>query len=177
VRANFPAAVTTNPPDLEALVRRHQLGLWRYLRALGAPTDLAEDLLQETFLVAMEKLREDRGEAAVATFLRACARHLWLRRRRDLGRREVLLAEFVETHWCEVEAADDGERWLDALRQCVAGLDGKAQQAVQRAYADGEDRRTIAAALGMKENGVKTLLQRARAALRDCVERRLGRTS
>jgi hypothetical protein len=45
---------------------------------------------------------------------------------------------------------------------------------VQRSYRDGEDRRTIALALGMKENGVKTLLQRVRAVLRACVERRLG---
>jgi RNA polymerase sigma-70 factor (ECF subfamily) len=167
-------AMTESPLDLAALVRRHQLGLWRYLRALGARGDLAEDLLQDTFLVALDRLHEDRGEAAVATFLRETARHLWLRRRRDQGRREVLLAEFVEAKWRDVAAADDGERWLEALRSCVDGLDGKARDAVQRSYRDGEDRRTIALALGMKENGVKTLLQRVRAVLRACVERRLG---
>lgn len=166
--------MTESPLDLAALVRRHQLGLWRYLRALGARGDQAEDLLQDTFLVALDRLHDDRGDAAVATFLRETARHLWLRRRRDQGRREVLLAEFVEARWRDVAAADECERWLEALRSCVDGLDGKAREAVQRSYRDGEDRRTIAQALGMKENGVKTLLQRVRAVLRACVERRLG---
>ncbi len=165
--------MTPSPPDLAALVRRHQLGLWRYLRALGAPADLAEDLLQETFLVAWRRLGEDRGDAAAAAFLRATARHLLLRRRRDHGRREALLAELTDLAWRRDCGDDDGERWLDALRGCLAALDGRAREVVQRFYGDGMARDAVAAAMGMKPTGVKTLLQRVRAALRDCIERRL----
>lgn len=163
----------TRPPDLAAMVRRHQLGLWRYLRSLGAPADLAEDLLQDTFLVAMRRLEDDRGDAAVATFLRQTAKNLLLRRRRDQGRREALLIERAATAWEHECGADEGDRWLDALRACVGGLDGRAREAVQRCYGDGLDREALAAAMGMKVNGVKTLLQRVRAALRECIERRL----
>ena len=209
--------MTESPLDLAALVRRHQRGLWRYLRSLGAPPDVAEDLLQDTFLVAIRRLQQDRGEAAVATFLRAIAKHLWLRRHRDQSRREVLLAEHLEAQWgseqwrseqlaseqwgsevwdsegasevplgrqpvpgddgVDAPIADgeraDGETWIVALRHCVAGLDGRTRDVVQRFYGDGDDRQTVATALGMKETGVKTLLQRVRALLRDCVQRRL----
>ena len=173
--ATPPFAKRMNPPafDLGALVRRHQLGLWRYARALGVPAAEAEDLLQDTFLVAMRKLSEDRGDAAVATFLRQTCKHLWLRRRRDAGRREQLLLEHADSAWVRDCGADDGERWRDALRACVGELDGRAREAVERFYGDGLAREDVAARLGMKETGVKTLLQRVRALLRECIERRL----
>lgn len=173
--ANPDAPRMTSPAiDLAALVRRHQLGLWRYLRALGAPPELAEDVLQDTFLVAMRRLRDDRGDAAAVAFLRHTARHLYLRRRRDQGRRETLLAEAAELWWADACAHDDGDGWLAALRECVAALDGRAREVVQRFYGDGLARDEVAAAMGMKETGVKTLLQRVRAVLRDCIERKRG---
>jgi len=168
------APMSPSLPDLASVIRRHQLGLWRYVRSLGAPADLAEDVMQDTFLVAMRRLHEDRGEGATAAFLRQTARHLFLRRRRDQGRREELLVELADRWWHEHAAADDGERWLAALRACVSTLDGRAREVVQRFYGDDLDRSATAAAMGMKENGVKTLLQRVRALLRECIERRLG---
>lgn len=169
----FPASMTSPAADLETLVRTHQVGLWRYLRALGAAPDLAEDVLQDTFLVAFRKLGRDVAAAAVASFLRQTARHLYLRRRRDEGRREELLAELAEGLWREDCAGDDGEGWLAALRARVADLDGKAAEVVRLFYGEGRDRVATAAALGLKENGVKTLLQRVRATLRVCVEGRM----
>jgi RNA polymerase sigma-70 factor (ECF subfamily) len=172
-----PSASTRTAPgaaDPEAIVRRHQQGLWRYVRALGAPADLAEDLLQDTFVLALEKLHDDRGDAATAAFLRATARNLWLRRRRDQSRREALLVAAADRLWQRDCGDDDGERWLLALRACVQQLDGRAAEAVRRFYGDDQGRGAAGAALGMKETGLKTLLQRVRAALRACVEGRLG---
>ena len=169
------APMSPSSPDLAGVIRRHQLALWRYVRSLGAVADLAEDVVQDTFLVAMRRLQEDRGDGATAAFLRQTARHLFLRRRRDQGRREELLVELADRWWSGHAAADDGERWLAALRACVATLDGRAREVVQRFYGDDLDRSATAAAMGMKENGVKTLLQRVRALLRECVERQVRR--
>lgn len=166
--------MTPSPFDLAAVIARHQQGLWRYLRVLGASAALADDVMQDTFLVAMRRLHVDRGDAAVATFLRRTARHLFLRRRRDEGRREQLLVQLADRWWQEDCAADDGEAWLQALRDCVTRLDGRAREVVQRFYGDGFDRQAVAAALGLTENGVKTLLQRVRAVLRECIEKKLG---
>lgn len=159
--------------DLETLVRTHQLGVWRYLRALGAPTELAEDLLQDTFLVAFRQLTDDRDPVAVATFLRRTARHLHLRRQRDRSRRAELLADFTDRLW-ERDCGSDGEPWLAALRQCIDQLDGRPRRVVELFYGQGLDRPAVATAMQLKPNGVKTLLQRVRATLRNCIERRLG---
>jgi RNA polymerase sigma-70 factor (ECF subfamily) len=171
------ASMTPPAPDPEALVRRHQTGLWRYLRSLGAPPELAEDLLQDTFLVALRKLEHDQGHGATAAFLRQTARHLYLRRRRDQGRREQILVELADQLWQRDCSDDGGERWLAALRACLELLEGRARQAIQLFYGDGQDRLATAAALGMKPNGLKTLLQRVRASLRACIGRRIGETT
>lgn len=162
------------PADLAALVGRHQRAVWRYLRALGAPPDLAEDLTQEAFVVAWQRGIDDRGEAAAATFLRTTARHLFLRRRRDEGRREELLVELADRLWQRDCAPDGGDAWLQALHDCTQELDGRARSAVHLCYGPGQDRATAAHALGLQPNGLKTLLQRVRALLRACIERRLG---
>lgn len=159
--------------DPEAFVRQHQVALWRYLRALGAPTDLAEDILQDTFVIACRKLHDDRGAAAAAEFLRQTARHLLLRRRRDQSRREAVLLELADRAWRDDCATDHGEAWLAALRACVEQLDGRSAAVVQAVYGEGAARRDAAGRLGMKETGVKTLLQRVRTNLRACVERRM----
>jgi len=167
--------MTTSGPDPEVLVRRHQTGLWRYLRAIGAPADVAEDLLQETFLVAFDRLRDAGADAAVAAFLRRTARHLWLRQRRDAGRREQLLLEHADRAWLADCAADDGDRWLSALRECVRRLDGRSRQVVDAFYRERRSRAEVARLVGLAENGLKTLMQRLRKGLRDCVEQRLAR--
>ncbi|MCB9879225.1 MAG: hypothetical protein H6835_16640 [Planctomycetes bacterium] len=166
--------MTPPAPDPEAIVRRHQTGVWRYLRAIGAPADVAEDLLQETFLVAFDKLHDVGSDAAVAAFLRRTARHLWLRGRRDAGRREQLLLEHAERAWVADCAADGGDRWLDALRDCVQRLDGRSRQVVDAFYGERRARADVARLVGLEENGLKTLLQRLRAGLRRCVDQRLG---
>lgn len=160
--------------DLETIVTRHQVGIWRYLRALGADPALAEDLLQDCLVIALRRGVQDRGDAAVATFLRATARHLLLRRRRDEGRRAAILLELADRMWEQDCGGDDGEHWLAALRACLAQLDGRPRQVVRLFYGEGRDRAATARALGMREAGVKTLLQRVRQVLRRCVHERIG---
>lgn len=169
-----PGGPDPSGADLEALVRQHQKGVWRFLRALGAPPAEADDLLQDTFLVAVRKGLADRGPAAAASFLRLTARHLLLRRRRDQNRRAVLLAGLAARLWEQDCAHDDGEAWLAALRACVGALDGRPREVVRLFYGEDLDRAAVAKALGMQATGVKTLLQRVRSVLRACVEKRIG---
>ena len=156
--------------EFGALVERHRVGTWRYLRVLGAGPDVADDLLQETFVVAWRRRLRDDGPAAVAAFLRATARHLWLRsRRRRVPLREVEAADAV---WNERCAHDDGCGWFAALADCVAELPERSRRLVHGTYGEERSRREMAVELGLSEDGVKSALARLRAALRACVQRR-----
>lgn len=150
----------------------HAPMLRRYLFVLGAAVDRLDDLVQETFVLVLQKQPEDRGPRAVAGFLRGVAKNLLLRERRSQrARREV---EGADELW-QRECGDDGDARIDALQQCVGELPERSRELVQRHYANHEGRAEIAAAMAMTPDGVKTALRRVRDGLRECVERRLRR--
>jgi RNA polymerase sigma-70 factor, ECF subfamily len=170
-----PALATLLPPDdWERLVRDHQGTVWRYVRYLGADMAEADDLVQETFLALAKADFAEQSERQTIGYLRCVARNqlLMLRRRQ---RREVAVTTLDEADavWSELVGDDSAGPYLDALAECVAGLDGRARQAIDLHYHQRVGREAMAKKLDMKPEGVKTLLRRTRDVLRDCVERRL----
>jgi len=159
------------------LVRTHQAGVWRYLRFLGCDAGEADDFTQETFLVVLRDGFEQRSKAQTAAYLRTVARNrlLMSRRRRKCRPAEVDL-EAAEAVWAEV-AGDDGlDGYLAALAECLqSAIAPRARQALELQYRERASRAAIAAELDLAVEGVKTLLRRARDALRQCVERKIGR--
>lgn len=167
-----PTAGSTEAWRADDVAARERTVLWRYLRALGASPHEAEDLCQEAFTVALATGRPaDDGKAG--PFLRGVARKLWLRTRRWWHRRrEREVAAAVEELWLATAAHDGGDGLLAALRSCLELLQPRARNALDLHYRDGLSWPVIGARLGLAKNGIKTLAQRTRAALRHCLERR-----
>lgn len=164
----------TEQPTTTELVHRFQADIWRYLRFLGCPESAADDLTQETFLAVIRRPFEYRGDAAAVAYLRKVARNqllMSLRSSRRAPSTEEL--EAAENVWARNVGADY-DAYLDALEACLDSLVGRQKQVVDLHYRDGQSRKTVAAELDMTDDGVKTLLRRTRARLRECVERRLN---
>lgn len=167
-----PAGPAAGPADgAAAAPERTRLAVWRYLRALGANAAEADDLTQETMVVGC---RHDPALAPTGhdAFLRGVARNLWLRSRRWWHRRrEREVAVAVDELWTTTTAADDGEELLAQLRRCLESLQPRARRALDLHYRDGLSWHDVATDLAMRPNGVKTMVQRARQALRRCLDR------
>jgi RNA polymerase sigma-70 factor (ECF subfamily) len=161
-----------DPDPVAAFVRRHQTSLWRFLRVLGCRGQQAEAIATDALALAIEKGLDGEGDAAAAAFVRQTAKHLWLREQRDDRRRAERHAAAAELLWQRDLGADDGAGWLAALDLCLAELPERSRQALDRTYRDGVGRAQLGAELGIGEHGVRSLLQRLRAALRDCIQRR-----
>jgi len=160
----------------DILVRQHQAGVWRYLRLLGCDDATADDLTQETFLAMMRVPFTDHDPRATAAWLRKKACFLFLEQvRTGRRRRETRLAGMADEVYAEYAGDDDGRGYLQALRECLAGLPPRSRQAVELRYGARSGREEMAALLGLRPNGVKTLLQRVRAQLRTCIERKIRR--
>jgi len=162
---------------MTALVRAYQAGVWRYLRFLGCDPTEADDLVQETFLTVYRDGFEIRSPGQTACYLRTVARNLLLmaRRKQRSSPPTVDLAA-AENVWARFAGEDGLSDYLAALGECLEkATSPRVRQALALQYGDRASRDEIAAKLGMAAEGVKTLLRRARSALRDCVERRLGR--
>jgi RNA polymerase sigma-70 factor (ECF subfamily) len=173
VFATDPAPRLAADP-LGEFVRAHQTAVWRFLRTLGCDPAAADELAVEAFVVAHDKGVVTHGKADAAAFLRATARFLWLRRQRRRHRERQRLAIATEALWQQRAPRDEGDDSLDALRDCLAKLDGRAADAIVRVHRDGQERAAVAAALGLRINGLRKLLARTRAFLRACIERRLS---
>lgn len=168
---------------LESLVKFHQAGIYRYARYLGADPVASEDIVQETFLAAFKSFGKAKGtgEADVegqAAWLRGIARNMFLRHCRRTKTGPVLvdagLLEQAEGAWRgEFLRGGDGFDYVDALRRCVGNLSPEHQAMIEQRYAQDKSRGEMARRAGMTENGVKGLLRRIRAALADCIRRRL----
>jgi RNA polymerase sigma-70 factor (ECF subfamily) len=169
-----PHAAPVPLPATDLWLRQHAGALFRYLRMLGAPVAVAEDLTQEAFLVVWRRGKQRLETAALATFLRRTARNLWLQQRRSDRRLEQAVAAAAERLWQRDCERDGGEAWIAATRECLQAMRGRARQAIELVYGDGIDRAGAAAALGLQPNGLKTLLQRSRQWLHGCIGRRLS---
>ncbi len=160
--------------DLVELMQAHQASVWRYLRFLGCDAAQADDLTQETFLAVHRKPFEERSAEATAVYLRTVARNLFLMSLRRARRRAIVAnLEVIEEVWQQF-AADDGEAYREAMRDCVETLAGRARQAIDLFYRDQRSRAEIARELEMTEDGVKSLLRRTREILRKCVQGKIA---
>ncbi len=169
------ASTPTGPTDLASLVHRFQADVWRYVRYLGADMAEADDLTQETFLAVARGQFVERDDRQTAGYLRTVARNQLLLLRRKQNREiSTVELEAADTVWAAAAGPDGSlETYLDALRECVDGLEGRARQAIDLHYREHVGRETIAAQLDMQPDGVKTLLRRTRQVLRECIERKL----
>jgi RNA polymerase sigma-70 factor (ECF subfamily) len=159
--------------DVAVLVERHQVALWRFLRALGSSALEAEELAQDTFVAVLERPFVEIDARATAAYLRTVAKHLLLKRRRAAGRNLVAGVADLETAFVAACEHDGGASYADALRACVASLPERSRELLERHYGAGTSRRDLAATYAMSEDGIKTWLRRVRASLRQCVERKV----
>jgi RNA polymerase sigma-70 factor, ECF subfamily len=161
-------------PDAAEFIAKHQMGVWRYLRAIGCDSALADDLTQDTFLAVLRKPFEFVSDAASAGYLRRVAYHLLVTARRRSSRLMVTdSVELFEKDWARWAGFDSGESAMDALQECFDRLTKRAKLSLRMRFGESASRDAIAAALGITEHGAKNLMQRAKNQLRECVESKL----
>jgi RNA polymerase sigma-70 factor (ECF subfamily) len=176
-------ALRNNPdPDHEWFmeqVRREQAGLRAFIRSLGLRAEVVDDVAQEAFVVAFQKLQTFERGTNFGAWLRTIARFLASRELRREERRQRLLGEEVAGLLVEslepahpAAAAEAGVR-MAALQACLAELPERGRRLLQQRYFDNLTPTLIASLEGRTANDVRQALFRLRAALHACIRRRL----
>jgi len=161
----------------EALVLRYSRGLLYLLRRLGAPPDLAEDLHQETFRIALERLRRRALDepAALSGFLRGTARNLMEAERRKIIRRrtdtdEEKLAQAVHPAPSQLSTVLRDEE-AESVRRLIGELaTDRDRQVLLRFYVAEEEKGSICADLGLDSLHFNRVLFRARQRFKEILE-------
>jgi RNA polymerase sigma-70 factor (ECF subfamily) len=179
--------VTDSSPDLiararagdggafEALYRAHVGRVYALCLRLEADARRAEELTQDVFVRAWERLATYRGDAAFGTWLHRLAVNVVMSDRRSAWRHGLRLvsggAEIDEVAEPPGRARSDGG--LDAidLDHAIAGLPPGARAVFVLHDVEGYQHAEIASMAGIAEGTSKAQLFRARRLLREVLER------
>lgn len=144
------------------LVRRRQSWLRSLLRRLCRDAALADDLAQQAFLAAWQKLSQLRSPAAFPGWLRSLAVNLWLQDRRR--RHELPLDEEAAAVTWHAPGTDPGLA-ID-LDRLLAQVKPAERLCLVLCHAEGMSHAEIAATTGWPVGTVKSHVFRGSAQLR-----------
>jgi RNA polymerase sigma-70 factor (ECF subfamily) len=162
-------------------VRQHQSRLRASIRALGVRAEAVDDMAQDTFLLAWEKIAEFAAGGDFGAWVGQIARRLIANERRKDARRSRLLAGEVTDLLLQmspkgdrVAAKMEKDDEFAVLRDCLEQLPPHGREIIRLRYFENLAPGAIASHLGRPSDVVRQLLMRLRRKLLECVERRLG---
>ena len=158
------------------LVERYERRVFAVAWSRLGDAALAEDATQEAFIRGYRHLALLGEGAKFSRWITAIARHvaigLGLRHRRELNKRKRWALEQPAT---TEPAREETELCTpETLRQTLAGLPAAHRECLVLFYFEGKSGAEAAASLGISESALRVRLHRARAALRERLEERLG---
>ena len=153
-----------------ALMRHVQPALWHFVRRLTLDPEVAEDVLQETWIGAWRAAATYTGEGSARGWLYGLARRQAARSwRRRVG--EPVRAESLESLGELAGWGQDPERAAEraedraGLLAAIAGLSESDQDVLVRCDLEGASAQEAADALGLTANATRVRLHRARLRL------------
>ena len=147
----------------EALYREHVGRIHALSVRMCGDASLADDLTQEIFVRAWERLGTYRGEAAFGTWLHRLAVHVLLTDKRATSRRLARVEPVGEVDGTAVDRP--GGAWLD-LERALSSLPTKARQVFVLHEIEGLGHDEVAEVMGTTAGTAKSQLHRARELLR-----------
>lgn len=168
--------------DIEAyrqIVLRYQNDVMRVVNALVIDLSAREDIVQQVFLRAYRALEQYELGRGFGYWLKAIARNLVREELRKMLRRRGRIEAYAELALQRLDSPEEEELRIArerALGECLDDLDRQdthAAKAVRRHYFEALRTEEIAAEMKRSGGAIRTMLYRARAVLRDCLESKL----
>jgi RNA polymerase sigma-70 factor, ECF subfamily len=155
----------------EQFVRSHR-HVFRFVAALVANADDAEEVFQETCLVLLEKWRDFDPERPMVPWACGIARNVVRRffernRRRGLSLSEAAIDAVYET---QQRMPLEVDLRLQKLPDCLGKLSDDQRSLLEQSYSQQTSIRAIAEARQLDPNAVYKRLERIRRTLFECIE-------
>jgi RNA polymerase sigma factor (sigma-70 family) len=174
--------VSRNPDSLhifEVLAKQHEAMLLAYILSLVADHKMAEDIAQQSFLIAYRKIGTLKDPEAFPAWLRGIARLEALatmrRQNREFPVEPSVLQQLDEAYrrFEEQRPTESWEERFHLVEECYGRLPEALQTVCRLHYFEGQKAWQIAEGLTINLTAVLKRLERARNALRDCVRSKL----
>lgn len=152
--------------SMEEMYQQHANTVYQYLLYLSKNPELAEDLTQETFVIAVLKIGTFRGECKVSTWLCQIAKHLWYKEKKKIKKvdMEELAEELISDEKIE-EIICQKEEKLQLFKK-IQKLDELTRQVVYLRLMGNLNFIEIAEILGKTPNWARVTFFRAKQKIR-----------
>jgi RNA polymerase sigma-70 factor (ECF subfamily) len=172
------ASSTTGESDhttkVQGLFLQHQPEIRGFVLSMIPNFSVADDVMQETFLIVTKKALSFELGTSFAAWVKTIARFKALEairaRKFETLSEEVLEALNTEPH----EFAGETDERLALLRGCLDQLAPQARRSIDYRYQNENMPPQIASLMGCTVQSVNVTLSRARAFLRECVQRKMA---
>jgi RNA polymerase sigma-70 factor (ECF subfamily) len=162
------ALASREPRFYEPLVRRYQSDIRNWLRALTKDAAWADDLAQETFIRAWQRLHTFRAEGSFKAWLMKIAYRSYLESRRRHRRAERLLDAVSREQSIEDQGIEHGPDASAAdLPKLLAAASEAERTALILCYAHGMSHAEIADVTAMPIGTVKSHIRRGTRRIRE----------
>lgn len=165
----------------ELLMRRHNQRVYRVVRSILRDVDEIEDVIQQAYLQAFTHLDQFGGNARWSTWVCRIAINEALARIRLRGRfvsidaaSEESMADFSKAPNSDPERTAAGREFGHLVERAIDGLPDIYRSVLILREVEGMTTEETASVLDVEVDVIKTRLHRARAALRDAIEDRVG---
>ena len=165
----------------ELLMRRHNQRVYRVVRSILRDVDEIEDVIQQAYLQAFTHLDQFGGNARWSTWVCRIAINEALARIRQRGRfvsidaaSEESMADFSKAPTSDPERTAAGREFGHLVERAIDGLPDIYRSVLILREVEEMTTEETAAVLDVEVDVIKTRLHRARAALRDAIEDRVG---
>lgn len=165
------------PDQIMSVVMKSRPRLHGYAWVVTGDPDLAEDVLQEVSLLALQKAEGINDETHLLGWLHESIRRQGLAARRAKMSQAMQLSSEVLAMLAEVQVDQHNANHasqVKALRQCMELLGDKSRDTLAMRYGDGLKPAEIAEQTDRPVRSVYQMITRAHTTLRQCVTKRLS---
>lgn len=173
-----PSRLVTPLALFEILARENADSLTAFLRAAVGDVATADDLFQDTMLIAWRRIDAYDATRPFGAWLRGIAKRLVIGHFRRVGR-EVATADeriidYLDQRMSQVDSrpGDDLNEKIAALRECIEQLAAHYREPLNMHYRLKRTTEWIAENVAITRDAVQKRLQRARALLAACLVRK-----
>jgi len=171
-----PDAKTQHVQHVQGLFVRHVSTLRGFILGLMPDFNMADDILQDVFMVVSARADQYEPDTNFLAWAMTIAKLKVLEYARSArSTPRSLSPEVIEALCDSGPAPAEADEVHAALVQCIDELAPRARQIIQMRYGQGVRPMQIARHLDWKDQSVYVALSRARAFLRDCLNRRMRR--
>lgn len=167
---------------VEILYRHYQASVFAFIRLRVRDDAAAEEILNDTFMIAFQKSTQFNGSCEFKTWLCAIAKNVcgtWMRKQNTGLARSMVdldddtLDNIADPSW-DVVSRLASRQMDEVLRECIDKLPLTHKEAFFWSWFEEEPLEEVAKRLDCPKGTIKSRLFNARSKIADCVKRLLG---